>query len=411
MQEPPRTHPGPVGFRELLQVPAFRRVWIAAVVSRAGDAVNFVTLPLLAYAETGSPAAVAALVVVETVALIAGGSAAQLVVDRTEPRRLLVALDLGRAVAAAALVVAPRFPVALCVAGLLALGTSWFSPTLGALVPRLVSREALPAANSSMWTAGVALQLVAAPLGGLLMTVASPRIPFGLNALSFVLSAAILAGLPRQAALSAGSSPWRQLPEALRTVRTVPVLWPLLGMQALAAVAVGATSALLVVLAQHGYGLNGTGYGLWLAVVGVGALAGPLVGPGLFRLGLARAVSGAYVVRGLGDIGLSLASNATVGGGLLFLYGLNTSSGSVAFQTLVQESAPPRVRGRIFALLDVTWQSGRLLSIALGGAVAAAVGIRPVFLGGGLLLLSAGALGLLTLPGRLGSAQGTADAG
>lgn len=403
MTGPRHVADGLPGYRRALQAPAFRRLWLAAVVSRAGDAVNFVALPLLAYATTGSPAAVAILVIVEAVGLVVGGSAAQLVVDRVEARRLLVMVDLGRAAAAAALALAPTFPVALVVAGVLALGTSWFSPTTGALIPRLVHAECLASANALLWTAGVTLQLVAAPLGGLLFTAASPRIAFALNAVSFALSAAILAGLPKQRALAAGTGPWRQVPEALRAVRTVPVLIPLVSMQALAALAVGATSALLVVLGERAYGLNGTGYGTWLAAVGAGALVGPLLVPALTRLPSARTVPSAYIVRGAGDVGLGLLSNAVAGGALLFIYGLNTSSGTVAFQTLVQEAVPGNLRGRAFALLDVTWQFGRLISIAIGGLLAAAVGIRAVFVGGGSLLLVAAAVGLWTLPSRVAS--------
>jgi predicted MFS family arabinose efflux permease len=234
---------------------------------------------------------------------------------------------------------------------------------------------------------------------------ASPRIPFALNAISFAGSALILIRLPRQPALAARAGVWRQVPASLRALRTVSVVAPLLLMQALAALSVGATSALLVVLAERAYGLNGVGYGGWLAVIGAGALMGPLLVPALTRLSPARAVPAAYVIRGAGDVGLGLLSNGVAGSALLFVYGLNTSSGTVAFQTLVQEAVPAHLRGRAFALLDVTWQLGRLVSIAVGGAVAAGIGIRPVFLGGGCLLLLAGALGLR----RLHSAQSSAS--
>ena len=386
------------GYRHTLGFPAFRRLWLAAVISRAGDAVNFVALPLFAYASTGSPTAVGALVLVEGVALVVGGSAAQVVVDRIEPRRVLVAVDVGRMLAALALTIVPSFPTAVGVAAALAIGTSWFSPTSAALVPRLVDSASLPSANALQWTASVALQLVAAPLGGFLVAAASARVAFGVNTLSFAASAVMLAGLPRHPALAAGTGPWSQLPDGLRAIPRVPVLARLLVMQGLAALAVGATSALLVVLAESAYGLNGTGYGAWLAVVGVGALLGPVVVPALTRLEPARAVSGAYIVRGVGDIDLGALSNGVAGGGLLVLYGLNTSSGTVAFQTLVQDAVPETLRGRAFALLDVTWQSGRLLSIAVGGVLAGAVGIRPVFYAGGSLLLLAGAFGLAALP-------------
>jgi hypothetical protein len=171
-------------------------------------------------------------------------------------------------------------------------------------------------------------------------------------------------------------------------------------MQGLAALAVGATSALLVVLARDGYGLSGTGYGLWLSAIAAGALVGPLLVPLLARLPAYRAVSGAYVIRGVGDIGLGLMDTGLGGAALLGLYGVNTSSGMVAFQTMVQRDVPSGIRGRVFALLDLVWQTGRLASIAIGAGLAASIGIRALFILGGALLILAGGVGFASLSGR-----------
>ncbi len=168
-------------------------------------------------------------------------------------------------------------------------------------------------------------------------------------------------------------------------------------MQGLAALAVGATSALLVVLARQAYGLSGTAYGLWLSAIAIGALIGPVLVPLLERLPPSRAVSGALIIRGFGDIGLGLIRNGVGGGFLLAVYGINTSSGTVAFQTMVQRDVPQQLRGRAFALLDVVWQIGRLLSIAVGAGLVSAIGIRSLYLIGGTLLVLAGALGILSL--------------
>ncbi len=59
------------------------------------------------------------------------------------------------------------------------------------------------------------------------------------------------------------------------------------------------------------------------------------------------------------------------------------------------------MRGRAFAGFDVLWQSGRMLSLLGGGLLADTVGIRAVYLLGGLLLLAAAA----------GGAAGTGAAG
>jgi len=368
------------------------------VISRTGDTMNFTALPLFIFGLTRSPAAVGTVVFAEGVGLIAGGILAQSIVDRLPARRLLVTLDLFRAAAAVLLVIFPTFPTAVAVSLLLGLGTASFAPLSNAVVPRLVSNRALVAANGLQWTAGVLLQLVAAPVAGLLVAAGDARLAFALNAASFVTSGVVLLGLPYLPRIhEKPASAWQQLPELLAAVPRLPVLPPLLAMQGLAALAVGATSALLVVLARDAYGLSGTGYGLWLSAIAAGALVGPLLVALLARIPAYQAVTGAYVIRGVGDIGLGLMNSGVGGAAILGLYGVNTSSGMVAYQTMVQREVPSDIRGRVFALLDVVWQTGRLASIAVGAFLAASIGIRALFVLGGALLILAGAVGFAGL--------------
>ncbi|MBJ7607813.1 MAG: MFS transporter, partial [Candidatus Dormibacteraeota bacterium] len=296
------------------------------------------------------------------------------------------------------LAIAPSYPMAVAVAFALAIGTAVFSPSSSALVPRLVPGDLLVAANGLLWTAGVALQLVAAPVAGLLVANGFARLLFALNAGSFVASALVLLRLPALAGpVSLPERPRQRLPEAFRLLRNIAVLPTLLVMQLLAALSVGATSALLVVLAEKEYHLSPTGYGFWLAAIAVGALLGPLLLPLLTRIAPERVVPAAYAIRGCGDAGLGLLSQGATGGALLALYGINTSSGMVSFQTLIQRRVPEAVRGRTFALVDLTWQAGRLVSVAVGAALAGLVGIRPVFVAGGILLVAAAAVGVTRL--------------
>ncbi len=69
----------------------------------------------------------------------------------------------------------------------------------------------------------------------------------------------------------------------------------------------------------------------------------------------------------------------------------------VVFSSTIQGVVPDKVRGRVFTLLDVTWNAMRLLSLALGGILVDTVGIRPLFWLGGTLLTLAGLLGLILL--------------
>lgn len=60
----------------------------------------------------------------------------------------------------------------------------------------------------------------------------------------------------------------------------------------------------------------------------------------------------------------------------LVAYGVGSSTGAVTFNSLLQAETPDRLRGRVFAGFDMPWQTGRLLSMILGGLLADAIGIR-----------------------------------
>lgn len=181
--------------------------------------------------------------------------------------------------------------------------------------------------------------------------------------------------------------------EALAALGQIPLLKALAVGQFLAALSAGATSALLVVLAQDRLG-GGEGYGLLVGSIGAGAALGPLLL--LRKIKDPRRplfVFGPYAVRGLVDLILAVVTAVPLAAAALIVYGLSTSTGSVTFSSLVQSRVPEELRGRAFAGFDVLWQSGRMLSLLGGGLLADAVGIQAVYLLGGLLLLAAAAVG------------------
>jgi MFS family permease len=94
----------------------------------------------------------------------------------------------------------------------------------------------------------------------------------------------------------------------------------------------------------------------------------------------------------------STARNLAVALGALGAYGVGTSTGMVTYTSLLQAEVPVQGRGRVFAAFDMTWQTGRLASLVLGGVVADQLGVQTVYILGGVLLLLASSLGLAALP-------------
>ena len=165
--------------------------------------------------------------------------------------------------------------------------------------------------------------------------------------------------------------------------------------QVLASLAVGGTSALLVVLAERRYHLPPAGFATFLFAIGLGALLGPLILGTITRnYRDRRLLFLPYLVRGGGDILLGLFSLPLVGQLLLFIYGLNTSTGMVTYQSVMQAEVPDPVRGRVFTLMDMGWNVARIISVGLAGLLADRFGIAVVYYIGGALLLVAGIVGL-----------------
>ncbi|MGQ0520639.1 MAG: MFS transporter [Actinomycetota bacterium] len=400
--------------RRALARPHFRRLFVAQTVSRWGDTFSAVALVIAVYNLTGSGVQVSAVVAVEIAPVLLFGFLAGSVVDRLPRRRVMVAADLGRATIAALLALAPDHLWAIYTAafGLSAL-TVFFNPAAASVVPNLVQEDELVGANSALWSAAVLSQIVLAPVAGAVVAWAGAATAFAINAISFLVSAAALARLavPPSAPIH-HQGRWAQAVEGVSVIRRSRFLATLAAVQGLAALSAGATSALLVVLAQRHLDVDARGFGLLLAAIGVGAGAGPLALQ-RFVTDVRRPVLlfGPYLLRGVVDLVLATFSSFAVALGALAAYGVGTSTGNVTYNTALQTTTPDRLRGRVFAFYDVVWQTARLASIGIGGVLADQLGIRGVYIMGGALLIAAGAIGYARVPPAAMMSSAVADDG
>lgn len=356
-----------------------------------------VAMSLLVLELTGSALGVTGVVLAEILPVLLFAPFAGTLVDRVSKVSVMVTADLLRAVLASSLLfVDGHVGVVYVIAFGLSTGTVLFNPAANSALPTLVDDDQLIAANSGIWTAAVLSQVVMAPLAGLAYVALGPEPAFALNAVSFLVSAALLAGLRLPAEPSrADRTGW--FTDAVAGVNLLMgdrVLRALAAGQLMAALSAGATGALLVVLAQDQLRLAPSGYGLLLGAIGVGAALGPLLLTRLISDPRRPAfVFGPYVLRGAVDLVLAVATALPVALAALVGYGLGTSVGAVTFNSLLQASVPSHARGRVFASFDLLWQLGRLSSLLLGGLIADAFGISAVYYLGGTLLLLAAAVG------------------
>ncbi len=363
-------------YANVARSPRYFPLWLSQLVSNLGDTLHYIALVVLVYQMTGKGVAVAILVGAEIIPVLVLGPVAGVVIDRLDRKTVLIGADLLRAALALSLVWPQGVWHAYLVAAGMAAGNTFFNPTVQAVIPALTTEGERLAANSVSWSTGRLVQIVA-----------SARLVIPAHAGQL--------GSDTKRGLATYFADARA---GLRYAMRDRLVSRLLLVQALASLAVGATGAMLVILSERHLGLEPAGFAWLIGAIGVGALLGPLI-PNMLAKDYrdARWLFLPYVVRGIGDVLIAIFTPLPVALLILFVYGLNTSTGMVVYSSTLQGAVPDTVRGRVFTLLDVTWNAMRLLSLSIGALLVDAIGIRALFWSGGTLLALAGLLGLWLL--------------
>ena len=402
----------------VVRSPSYFPLWLGQLLSSFGDALHYIALVVLVFQLTGQGLMVAGLVAAEVVPAVLLGPIAGVVIDRFSRKSVLIVADLARALLVFSLLWPQGVWHAYLVAAGLAAGATFFNPAVQAVIPALTTEEQRLAANSVAWTTGRLVQILAAAFAGGMIAALGTGPAFLVNGASFVASAILIATLtlvPHAGQLTndarRGAATYlREARQGLAFALRDRFVSRVLVVQALASFAVGGTSAMLVVLSERHLQQPPSGFAWLVAAIGAGALVGPLIPNALARdYRDAKWMFIPYVVRGVGDVLLAILTPLPVALAILFVYGLNTSTGMVVFSSTLQTVVPDSVRGRVYTLLDITWNVMRLLSLVVSGVVVDLLGVRPLFWGGGALLALSGLLGL-SLLSRQNLASSVAEA-
>ncbi|MFI5909290.1 MFS transporter [Dactylosporangium sp. NPDC051541] len=376
---------------------AFRALWIAALASQVGTWMETVGAQWILLQHPHAAATTALIQTATTLPVLflalPGGALAD-VLDR---RRLLIAIQSGQAVVAGTVAVLAwrevLTPVALlALTFALGCGAALTVAPYQAMIPELVPRPDLPSA-SALGSLSVNLARAVGPaVAGLLVARLGPAAVFALNALSFAAFAVVMATLRRPAPAA------ETRPEAFlaavrageRYVRFSPEMRRILLRIGLFLTPAVALWALLPVFAARRIGLGPTGYGLLLAAVGAGSIAGAFLLPWVRgRLTPNRAYSlGAAVYAAVIAVLASthsavLSAVALVPAGAAWIVVLSNSNAAV------QLFLPGWVRARGLSAYQFVFSGSQALAAAAWGVAADRFGVTiPMLVSGVLLLLA-----------------------
>jgi MFS family permease len=371
--------------------PAFRRLLAARTVSHVGDGIAVIALVLLVQDQRRTGTAVGALLLATSIPRFLGPVAGA-IVDRVEQRSLMVACDLGQAAIFGTIAwLQPSFPVLLALVALAAVLDTLFAPAGRSALPALVRPEQLMRANA--WI-GMSLnvQVAAGPvLGGLLYSWLGGRGALAANALSFVLSALLLWGLPPLRPPADGGEARGFLAvgmDGLRFAWRNRVVRTLIVALFVGVAFAGLDDVALVFLVRETFHGSALAYGLVTGAYGVGMLLGSI---GLSWKGTAAAAGTVFllgwVAGGVGAVLTGIAPLIAVVAVGQAIAGVGNAVEVVAMDTLVQRSVPREMLGRVFGLVGTAAPAGHTLAFAGGGFLVDLFGPRVVFLIAGLGVL------------------------
>jgi MFS family permease len=391
-----------VGYLQLLRKRSVLVLWSSAALSVFGDRLYGLAVMWVVYESTQSATWMGVAAVVESIPYILIGTFGRDLVARFSSYRALGWLDAGRAAAACALPLLwspDSGGLAVLLVLVFVLGTlgALFGPNLGALVPELVEpgqvRQVIGLLDLTTRIAAIAGP---GAVGLILLAVSEVQL-FALDGVTFVVSAVAMWWLHAHARRSTRAAAGSASAASPSVAEGPAAAWPVLrrnpdvtlgiglhgvGFFVAAVSAVGLPALLAVQLGQ-----GAAGYGLALAAVGAGALAGNLL-VGNLRLGHWLSMyCGAWAVVGLTLFGYAIAPSMPVVLAVGFIAGLATPAAAVTLRTRLSEFGKQERLRLITVDQTVIRTAGTVGMLTLPMAVDAA----PVtaFAGAGVLLLTA----------------------
>jgi MFS family permease len=403
----------PGGFSRLnLLIPLrhrhFRLLWAGMTVSLLGDGIFLVALAWQAYQLWNAPTALSVVGIGMTVPTVVFLLPAGVISDRFDRRTVMLAADLVRLVAIALLAILAithtlRLWELVTLVAVYGIGTAFFTPAFEAMVPTLLPREDLAAANSlDQFVRPIAGRLAGPAIGGALVAGLGAGAAFAVDAVSFGGSLLALLALPAMGRphTAAGESSLAALREGLVFVRRRVWLWGTLLSAAVAYLLfLGPTEVLLPYLVKNSLHASARDLGLVFAAGGIGAVFAAVL---MAQRGHPdRDLTFMYVCWTVATLAVAGYGLATASWQLMLaslLFNALETAGTIVWATIKQRHVPSALLGRVSSL-DWLVSIGLVpLSFALTAPVAAAVGVRATLVGsaaiGGAITLAA-----LFLPG------------
>ncbi|MGW3564384.1 MFS transporter [Streptomyces sp. NPDC000941] len=397
----------PSAYRPVLANRVFRRLILGFAVSYLGDGMSFVAVAWLAIelAPQGATGLwVGGAVAAYTLPGVVGALVFGRRLRRVPARRLLLADNTVRAVFLgvvplawlAGLLTPPLYVVVLAVSSLL---HAWGSAGKYTLLAELLPDEQRLAANTLVSSLNFAATIAGPAIAGVLVTYVSSALVLGLDALTYLFLAVLIARtrLPESGEAEVSTVDQAAARGGLALLRSHPELLGLLTLTWFFNLLYGPVEVALPLHVTNDLHAPGTLLGLYWMLFGIGALLGGLAAGALRQLPLWPVTVGIVVGWGLSllPFGFDVPTAVTV---VCFAIGGAVYGPFVALSvTLMQAKSPPQHLAAMLAARSAALLTASPLGTAIGGPLTAALGPRATLGGSGLATVAVGAVACLLL--------------
>lgn len=380
-----RATPSGTGAWAPLRVATFRALWLAQLGSMVGTWMQTVGAQWLLIDEPNAPTLVSLVQTASLLPILLLALPAGVLADSFDRRRLLIGVQLGTLVVGVVLTATTALgdispPVLLALTFLLGCGQAMSMPPWQALIPDIVPTAQVRSAAALGAVSMNIARAVGPALAGLLITQVDVAVVFALNTSTYAVLALVLLRWGPSGGVS-GDVPERFVPAlraGARYVRHSRVVRRMLLRSALFVLPGSALWALLPIVAAGRLGLGSGGYGLLLAALGIGAVAGAVVLPRIVaRVPVSVMVFAASVVFSLAQVGVVLVDDVVPAFLLLLPAGAAWLAVLSTIGAATQVFLPGWVRARGLSIAQLVFMGGQAIGALIWGVVANSAGVAP----------------------------------
>ena len=366
---------------------SFRWLLSATVINNIGDGIAISAGPLLVASQTRDPFLVSMALLSQYLPVLLFGVLGGTIADRVDRRRMVVVVDLARAVVLSVLVitvVSGNVNIAVVLATLFLLGTAetFADSASSALLPGLVDRNDLGIANARLQGAFlVTNQLVAPPIGAFLFA-AGMALPFATNAACFALGAVLISRVVASASheLREQSSLRAEMVEGIRWLLAHPPMRTLALTIFTFNVTFGAAWSVLVLYAIERLGMDEVGFGLLTTATAIGGIIGVLsYGRLERRFSLADIMRAGLIIETLTHLSLALNTVPAIALATFVVFGAHEFVWGTTSTVVRQRAVPDELLGRVGGVYRVAIMGGLVIGTPIGGLLARTFGITAPF--------------------------------